>query len=313
MNTRTLARNERGIALVAILFLAIIVASVSATAAMVGTGSRMINRYTNAQSVLEAVADAGIAEARSKINGNPSLYPDSSYNALESGAAVYEADGSVIPGVHRWLYIGPSGVTSGQYGVFGSIVAVVEDNAGNRVVRRGEVAQESFAKYAYFTDIEPSNISFGGGDQISGPVHTNDYLKIYSSGATFLGPVTTAKTVQGGQYGTFAQGYTENAPYIPMPNTADLNKLRSQSQAGNAYIAGNTSGSTGAATTRVEFVAIDLNLDGDTSDDNEGFMMVYQSANANWVVADYMGSSQTISINNPNCGWFITPARPWPS
>ena len=70
-------------------------------------------------------------------------------------------------------------------------------HGGGVVVRRAQVFQESFAKYAYFTDVEPSNISFGGGDQIFGPVHTNDYLKIYSSGATFHDEATTAKTVQG--------------------------------------------------------------------------------------------------------------------
>ena len=82
---------------------------------------------------------------------------------LESAAEVVDGNGRAIPGVKRWLYAGPTGVTSGQYGIFGSIVAIVRDDGGGEVIRRTQVSQESFAKFAYFTDIEPSYISFGGG------------------------------------------------------------------------------------------------------------------------------------------------------
>ena len=74
-------------------------------------------------------------------------------------------------------------MTFGQYGVFGSIVSIAQDPQGNRVIRRGEVFQESFSKYAYFTTIEGS-IVFANGDQIQGPVHSNDNITINSSGAT---------------------------------------------------------------------------------------------------------------------------------
>ena len=149
----------------------------------------------------------------------------------------------MLEGLTGSIHAGPTGVTSGEYGVFASVVSVVTDAGGGRVVRRRELAQESFARYAYFTDVEPSNISFGGGDQIFGPVHTNDRLKIYSSGATFHGPTTTSRTVSGAGYGTFVQGYTENVARIEMPPTAELDKLRTQAQAGGTAFIGSTSGS----------------------------------------------------------------------
>ncbi len=260
MRTVNRIENERGIALVTVLLVALVVAVISAGAALVSSNTTLINAYAKRQSVLVVAADAGLEEARSVINGNAALYPESLYAALESGAPVKDASGVVIPGVLRSLYVGPTGITSGQYGVFGS---VVEDQAGNRIIRRGEVVQESFAKYAYFTDVEPSNISFGGGDAIFGPVHTNDYLKIYSSGASFFGPVTTAKTIQGKQYGTFAQGYTENGPYIGMPQTADLLKLKKQAQAGGtAFVGSLGAGNAGEATLRIEFMPVDIDGDG---------------------------------------------------
>ncbi|NIS29988.1 MAG: hypothetical protein GWN07_07170, partial [Actinobacteria bacterium] len=42
----------------------------------------------------------------------------------------------------------------------------------------------------------------------------------------------------------------------------------------------------GQANLRIEFVALDVNDDGDTTDEDEGFVMAYQSDNAGWVVAD---------------------------
>ncbi len=300
-----LTQNERGIALITVLLVALVVGAISVGAALIMTNISLINRYNERQLALEAIADAGIEVGRSALNGNYSLYPDTAYNVLESGAAVVDAGGASIPNVRRWVYVGPTGITSGQYGVFGSVVSVAEDDFGNRVVRRGEIAQESFAKFAYFTDIEPSNISFGGGDQLFGPVHTNSYLKIYSSGATFWGPVTTALTVQGGQYGTFAQGYTEGVPPIPMPQTADLVKLRNQAQSGNTSISGNTLGGQGEASTRIEFIAIDLNGDGDVNGANEGFFRVYQSADPNWVTGEYPSDySRRYLKNSENCGHY---------
>ena len=47
-------------------------------------------------------------------------------------------------------------------------------------MRRLEVIQESFAKYAYFTDFDYSTgIVFGGGDVILGPAHSNDDIRIH--------------------------------------------------------------------------------------------------------------------------------------
>lgn len=297
--------NERGIALFVVLLVTLAVAVLAASAAMLTSNSRVISRYSDRLSMLETAADAGLEEARARINGNKALYPDSGFATLESGATVTDASGATIPNVKRWTYVGPTGVTTGQYGVFGSVVVVAQDAFGNRVIRREAIAQETFAKYAYFTDVEPANISFGGGDEIFGPVHTNDYLKIYSSGATFHGPVTTAKTVRGASYGAFDQGYTENAAYIPMPATADLTKLQAYAQAGGMAFTSTNSGTAGQATTRIEFVALDLDGDGRTTGPNEGFIRVYQSTDPGWVVAsvppDYASKRMR---NSRNCGHY---------
>lgn len=310
MRTQRMIDNERGIALVVVLLVVLAVAAIIAGAAMLGSSTSLIQKHQARLSTLETVADAGLEEARSLINGNKTQYPDTGYRVLEAGATVYAAGGSVIPNVKRWLYVGPSGITSGQYGVYGSVVSVVRDAQGNQLVRRGEVYQESFSKYAYFTTIE-GLIYFANGDQIFGPVHSNDVIHIASSGATFYGPVTTGATISGRTYGTYKQGYKENVPVIPMPTTADLGKLKTQAITGSTSIAGSTAGNDGQASTRIEFVALDLNLDGDSSDADEGFMKVYQAAststaNLSWVMADtisWAGTGSTNGVrNSPNCG-----------
>jgi len=297
--------SERGIALVTTLLLTLAIAAVAAGVVVMTSNTSLINRYHVRQSLLETAADAGLEEGRSEVNGTKALYPDSGYNTLESGAVVYDAAGNPVPNLRRSLYVGPTGITTGQYGVFGSVVADVRDPFGNRLVRRLEIAQESFAKFAYFTDVEPASIAFGNGDQIQGPVHTNDLLKIYSSGATFLGPVTTAKTISGRSYGTFKQGYQENAAYIAMPQMADLLKLQNQATAGKMVINGDATGTLGQATTRIEFVAIDLNGDGQINGDNEGFIRVYQSGDPAWVVGDLPADFSTNGLRNSQlCGHY---------
>lgn len=295
-------KNERGIALVTVLLLTLVIATLAVTAAMLGANSTLVMKYRQRETLLQNAADAGIEEARSAVNGNKTLMPDSGYSAFESNAVVYDAANKPIPNITRSTYIGPTGITSGEYGVYASAVAVVKDAFGDMVVRRGEVYQESFAKYAYFTNVEGA-ILFASGDQIYGPVHSNDVINIASSGATFFGAVTTAKTISGKAYGTFKQGYTENGPNIPFPTTADLSKLQTQAASGNMVVTSSTTGALGQATVRIEFVAIDLDGDGKTTGANEGFIKVYQSDSAGWVVADVPATYSTQGLrDSEQCG-----------
>ncbi|NJD19828.1 MAG: hypothetical protein FIA95_11175 [Gemmatimonadetes bacterium] len=308
------ASERGGFALITALLVVVIVATIVTSAAVIGSAHTLGNRFYDRESLLDAAALEGLELARAAVNGKKSLYPAEGCTTLENGVSVTDADGDPIPGVQRWTYVGPTGSVSGQYGVFGSIVSVARDAGGGAVVRRAQVFQESFAKYAYFTDIEPSTISFGGGDQIFGPVHTNDYLKIYSSGATFHDETKTAKTVQGRDYGTFKKGYVENVARIDMPPTAELTKLQSQAAAGNtSFTAGSPSGS-GEAYLRIEFMAIDLNGDGSVTGANEGFFRAYRSTDARWVSGD---PPSTGIRNSESCGHYhgttFVPAKAHPT
>jgi len=299
-------RSERGVALVTVLLVSLVAAVLTTAAVMLSQTNALINRYAERTQSLDAVADGGLEQARSRVNRNAALYPATGYATLENDATVRDADGNVIPNVTRSVYVGPTGITSGQYGVFGSIVSVAQDAYGNRVVRRQEIVQSSFARFAYFTNDE-GPIVFGGGDQIFGPAHSNDDMTIHSTGATFFGAVTTARRIISPGNGTFVQGFTEGVPVIPMPQLAQLAALLAQAVPGRTNFTSSTVGSDGQATTRIEFVAIDLDGDGQVNGDNEGFIRVYDAITANqagadWVTADIPATSNFRS--SPNCGDF---------
>ncbi|MCE9601598.1 MAG: hypothetical protein K8S21_05200 [Gemmatimonadetes bacterium] len=311
MHPRPRLRARRGIALIVVLLIALAVAAIAAGATFLNLNTALVNTYHNRLSSLESVADAGLEQARSALNGIDSLYPDSGYVTYENGVAVTNASGATIPGLTRTTWVGPSGVTSGQYGVFGSVVTRVQDQFGNKVVRRLEVFQESFAKYAYFTDIEGS-IVFGANDILYGPVHSNDIIQIQAAapGAQFWGKLKTARTITNRSSGRYEAGYEENADTIAFPQTSSLTKLLTQATAGGTNFTSSTAGASGTASMRIEFVALDLNADGDSTDIDEGFMKIYNitnTANSWFVTADSTGNFGTNGLTlSRNCGHVLT-------
>src|SRR5947208_11785371 len=143
--------NERGIALVTVLLVTLVVLTLMSTAAVLGGNTALVTRYRQRATLLTSVADAGIEEARSAVNGTRTLMPDTGYKAFETRAVVYDALGNPIPNVTRTTYIGPAGITRVEHGVFASVVTVGGDTFGTTVVRRTDVDQARYGKSAYFT------------------------------------------------------------------------------------------------------------------------------------------------------------------
>lgn len=303
-------RNEEGFALFMVLLLALVVGALSMSAVSLMGNARLINVQGERQMRMEQAAISGAEMARGLVNRRPALFPDSGYRQLPSDSLpLRDAFGGSIQGITRRVYAGPSGVATGQYGIFGSLVSVVEDAAGSQSIFRREMAQESFAKFAYFTDKETDTsggpIWFAPGDQLFGPVHSNDHLRIYNAanGTVFHGQVTTARSVENAHRASFRQGYETGVPRIELPDVAELTKLRALANQGSTAFTSSTAGTDGQATMRIEFVAIDLDGDGNATGPDEGFFKVYRSTSNNssgarWVVA----GRESVVRNTPNCG-----------
>jgi hypothetical protein len=300
-------RDECGIALVTTLWVGFAVSAIALAGAFWVLNSQLIQKNGERSANLNDAAVAAAEEGRSRLNANPAAYPAAGYVQLDTNALVQDGAGVTLPGLRKNVYAGPDGITSGQYGVFGTVIAVVTDSFGNKVVRREQVNQESFAKYAYFTTIE-GNIVFANNDQIRGPVHSNDLIKIYSTGASFYDQVSTAQSsIQGQNYGNFVNFPPKlSVPAIPLPTTQAFTALQTRANNAGMFFAGNTNGNTsGEASLRIEFVALDLNNDGDSTDANEGFIRIYQDNLRPWYVTAQLsgipGAANDIR-RSPNCG-----------
>jgi hypothetical protein len=301
MNSRNLVTGtRRGTALLTVILLTFGLAALSASAVYLVGNSGLLATSTDREREFKYGAESAMGMGKSRLNTDPLVLPDTGFTTLMSGQQVKGADGAYLPGVTVNLYLGPTGSTSGQFGRFASVVAEARDPSGARFVRRLELTQESFARFAYWSDKETSasggTIVFANNDNIWGPVWSNDNITIDVSGAKFHGEVGTAKSIAGKNNGTFDKGYTEGQPAITLPNNTVLSKLAGYAAGGNFNFAAPSAGDASTTRFRIEFVAVDLGTGtADSTGADEGFVRIYQ-ANAGeeaWLRGDWTGSKNT--------------------
>ncbi len=300
------ARARRGIALFVAIFFVAGVGALALSAIFLTANATLLGKAYEKEDDLKYTSEAALAIGKAELNFNPATLPNTSYVALMTQKTLVSADYQALKGITVNLYVGPTGSTSGQFGRFASIVAEARDANGTGFVRRLELTQESFAKFAYWTNSEGTNISFGGGDQLWGPVWSNDDIDILSSGATFHDQVGTAGTITGSQYGSFSRGFQTHQRAITLPSLSSLSGLSALAATGGMSFTAPTTGDETTVRTRIEFVAADIDLNGDSLGTNEGFFRVY-TANANktaWLRADWPGSASSLptSAQLLNCG-----------
>lgn len=299
--------NERGMALIFALLLSVVVVGLAAGAIMLSSSTNLVGRFHVKDAEFRAAADAGIEWARDTLNGTTTILAPVGVDTLQLNVPVRDASGTVIPGYTRSVFAGRSGATSGQFGVYASVIARIDDNAGRAVVvRRGELTQESFAKFARFDDTTTSSVVFRNGIQVFGPIHTNGTFYVGSSPgqeATFWGTATTASTINAAANGIWKVGYRENVPRIDMPSPADLATLSAYATTGSTTLVGGAVGTTVYnPSVRIEFVPVDVNGDGDFVDENEGFMRVFRANGTSDTALSYVTARRwnTASANDPN-------------
>lgn len=104
-----------------------------------------------------------------------------------------------------------------------------------KAVTQVGISKDSFSKYTYFTDYEPSNIYFFDDDELNGPVHTNGKLHIADS-PTFNGFVSSPNDWVGHpSYDNdpqFNAGSNFDSKEKEMPGPDKLDRLRAKSQNG---------------------------------------------------------------------------------
>jgi hypothetical protein len=270
--------SRRGSALILVLLLTVTLAAIALSAILLTGSSTILTHSFDRERDYRYAAEAGLAMGKSSLTKDTTIHlPDSGYVTLISNGTITGADGKVIPSLHVNVYAGMSGNVTGEFGKYASIVSEASDSSGTRYVRRLELAAENFARYAMFTNTFPTGLCYSTGEFIRGRAHSNQGWYSCNS-PTYYDTVSAVGSISGGSP-TFEKGKISGASVIPIPPVSKLAVLQTNAAAANLDI---TSQGTNLnnVRTRIEFVAVDLNNDGDINDNNEGFFRVYQANSA---------------------------------
>src|ERR1043166_7187510 len=192
-----LGANRPAFALGLTLVFVLAIGALSTTAIVLSSNASLLAKDVDRQRELKYAAEDALNIGKSRLNQDPLIMPISGDTMIVSNATVYSADNTPLPNVKVNIWIGPTGSTTGQFGTFASVVAQAIDSRGTGFVRRLELVQESFAKYAYWshheTNASGNTIYFNNGDEIFGPVWSNDIIHIGTAGARFHDLVATAQ------------------------------------------------------------------------------------------------------------------------
>lgn len=291
--------GRRGSALILTLVLTLGLASLATSAIYLGSNARLITDSYDRDRDLRYSAEAVLAIGKSMLNSDPNAVPFGVDTTVFQDRPVNGADSLPVPGVTTSLYIGRTSSNTGQFGAFVSVVAIAKNSSGAQVIRRLELAQESFAKFAYWSNQESNNgqpIFFDKNDQLWGPVWSNDMIRIGpNGGAHFHDDVGTAATVSSPGYGIFDKGYSENKKPIQMPPPSSLNYLAAYASAGsfNFDLGVASPPMVDQVMSRIEFVAkpVDDPANPDSiSGANDGFFRIYTATatgGAKWLRGDF--------------------------
>jgi hypothetical protein len=299
---------RRGIALFVTMFFIAAIGALALASIYLSASATLLSKSFEKEDDLKYASEFALQQGKSALNFNPASLPSTSYVAMMTNKTLTSADNQPINGITVNLWVGQTGSTSGQFGRFASLVSQAVDANGNGFVRRLELTQESFAKFAYWSNSENNGgvIYFANGDQLWGPVWSNDTIHINSTGATFHDLVSTAKTVVGASYGTFAKGYETNQKPITLPTLTALASLSALATSGGFNFTAPTTGDETTVRMRIEFLATDLDNSGDSTGANEGFFRVYTATSGNtaWLRGDWPGTSSTLPTLAAliNCG-----------
>lgn len=277
---------RRGSALITVLLLAVVGAALALVGTMMATTGTIIQNASDRSSALDDAALSGLEEARNRLNAGLDSVPLTGYRTLEDEAAP-----AAWPGIRRSTWVArlgnPDSLSAvGEYGVQAEVVSRATDALGGVAIRRMEVLQESFARYAAYTNVGRTTngreLWWALGNQAQGPVHSNDTIRVWAGSPTpqaiFHDKVTTARIVLNKSYAEFRMGTPlEQVGRIELPRLDALVNLRTiASRAGYVFTPAWTTGDSALATMRIEFVAVDVNADGDVTDVDEGYFRVYR-------------------------------------
>jgi len=312
--------NRRGNAVILVMLLTFALAALAGSAVMLSSGATNIEKFHEANADLRYDADAALALGVSDLSNSPYLLPTTGYIQMENNATLQTADSSQIRGVTYSMWAGQTGSASAQLGRFVTVLVQVNDTAHHRsYVRREELNEETFAKFAYFSEQE-NGICFGSGDRLTGPIFSDDNIQSCSGQkAEFMDSVETHLSFTNGNPSIdtlYKPPARQGLPAINLPSTSALATLFTRAQQGNAvfgtgYTSNANTDSTSKVKQRLEFVAYRMNpTDPDSTVPGSGFVRYYavgktnpwwtNAAGGNYGSAASVDSAQSVYLRAGN-------------
>ncbi|HEY7568336.1 MAG TPA: hypothetical protein VH762_12235 [Gemmatimonadaceae bacterium] len=275
MTRKTLTKlsNRRGSALMLVLLFTLALGGLAISAIYMNGTTTIVSKLYDRERDYRYAAEWALAMGKSQISRDTTLIlPDSGYVTLASNLKPTTVGGQAIPLVSVDLYAGLSGVTSGQYGKAVSLVAVASDSSGARHVRRLELLAENFAVYAVFVDQWQAGLCYTTGEIIRGRAHSNtNWVSCGPPGPVYTDSVSAVTSITGSAQ--YQKGNYPNFVRINYPTNAWLTKMIGLANTAGYNITPVATATRGGS--RMEFVAVDLNGDGDVTDPTEGFFKIY--------------------------------------
>lgn len=327
LRLRKRMKPRRGSALLLVLILSMAMAALSLSAITLRSSGSLVARYYERERDFRYAAEAAIALGKARMNRDTLLtVPRDSFVTLFNDTTLVDAGGVAIPRARVTLHAGVTGDTSGRFGDFITLVATASDGAGTRHVRRLDLTAESFSRYAMFTNTFPAGLAYGTGEFIRGRAHSNQgWRSSGTPGPTYFDTVSAVTTITGtANYSGLPT--MPGSAVIPFPTVDRLAELPTQAAVGSLSFTP-VSGSAARATTngtdvsgrtsgnairgsRLEFVPIDLNGDGDFGAD-EGALRIFDLASGidtARIRADLYGSpvSWSAPVVQNQCGAMFT-------
>jgi hypothetical protein len=301
--------ERRGNAVILVLLLTFALAALAASAIMLSSGARNVSKFHNTEQDLRYTADAGIALGVSDLENNPYRLPTTGYIQLASNGQMLAADSAPVAGMTYNTWAGLTGSASLQLGRFVTVVTQANDTMHHRsFVRREELIEETFAKFAYYSEQE-NGICFGSGDRLTGPIFSNSAISSCAGQkAEFMDSVETASTFTNGNPSEdtlYQPPARQNLPTINLPSTAKLATLFTLATTGSTvfdagYVQNANTDTTAKVKQRLEFVAYRVHTtDPDSTVPGSGFVRYYavNKSSLFWTT-DYTGAAEIDSAES---------------
>lgn len=240
--------SERGSTLLVVLILMSALAAIAGGMSFMASTEKVLASNDVQEKKTFYLAEAAIEEAIQYLNtlGEPFL----GTGINQDGPIALLTDAPRLGTGKVTVYIDPKDTNSGEATRFVQISArATHDNGRVSKALTMRVGQQNFSRYAYFSDLETRSnggkIWFWSGDNLYGPVHTNEQFHIYGS-PTFYSEVSSVAPdidyYNGGPPADnpdFRQGIDLGVEPIPLPQDLTIIRAKAQSPDG-LYLTGMT-------------------------------------------------------------------------